>query len=43
MHGWGKKMTKNVSKRQNLHNPDIKNLEIMLDVTHEIMNAEAIQ
>ena len=41
--GWNLKLIKNVSKRYNLVNPDMKNIKTLLDLTYEIMNGGAIQ
>jgi hypothetical protein len=41
--GWNIKLTKNVSKRQNLINPDLKVISNLLNVTFDIMDGGAIQ
>ena len=41
--GWDPKITKNVSKKQNLVNPDLNVITTILNITFEIMNGGAIQ
>ena len=41
--GWNLKLIKNASKKNNLMNPDMKNVKTLLDMTYEIMNGGAIQ
>jgi hypothetical protein len=41
--GWNLKLTKNVSKKQNLINPDLKVISNLLNVTFDIMDGGTIQ